>query len=100
MFNFFHHLFHLFLLTNICHSLNINSILQKNRLNSFNGKFSLQFSPSVDTIETITNSGALLLSLLRKVNPTEAAGEFYFFFFGGSGALGIGFVQLPKLFDE
>lgn len=43
---------------------------------------------------------SLLLSILRRVDPAEAQGEFYFFFFGGSGALGIGFAQVPKVLKE
>lgn len=39
-------------------------------------------------------------SLLQKVEPSQARGEFYFFFFAGSGALGIGFAQLPKLLEQ
>lgn len=39
----------------------------------------------------------LVTSLLRRVDPTEARGEFIFFFFGGSGAFGIGAAQVSKL---
>ncbi len=37
------------------------------------------------------------LSLLQRVEPDRAKGEFIFFFFGGSGALGIGGAQVPKI---
>ena len=42
----------------------------------------------------------LLTSILRRVDPAQAKGECFFFFFGGSGALGIGFAQLPKLIKD
>ncbi|KAJ1418004.1 hypothetical protein B484DRAFT_453807 [Ochromonadaceae sp. CCMP2298] len=40
---------------------------------------------------------SMLTSILQRVDPSQAQGEFYFFFFAGSGALGIGFAQIPKL---
>ncbi len=41
-----------------------------------------------------------LRSFLRVVDPTQAKSEFFFFFVGGSGALGIGFAQVPKIWAE
>lgn len=49
---------------------------------------------SMDTISTI------LPALLQQVGKSQAQGEFYFFFFAGSGALGIGAAQVPKLLKE
>lgn len=49
---------------------------------------------SLDTAST------LVPALLREVSKTEATGAFYFFFLAGSGALGIGFAQVPKLLAE
>lgn len=43
---------------------------------------------------------SLYLSILQKVAPEQARSEFYFFFFGGSGALGIGAGQIPKILKE
>ena len=43
---------------------------------------------------------SLLTSILLKSTPEQAKVEFYFFFFGGSGALGIGGAQVPKLLKE
>jgi hypothetical protein len=40
---------------------------------------------------------SFLVSLLQQVDKSQANAEFYFFFFGGSGALGIGGAQIPKL---
>ena len=42
-------------------------------------------------------SNEFLITLLQKVPPDQAKSEFYFFFFAGSGALGIGGAQVPKL---
>ena len=43
---------------------------------------------------------SMLLSILKRVPDSEARGAFFFFFFAGSGALGIGGAQIPKLLEE
>lgn len=54
---------------------------------------SLNMSP----LET---ASTLVPAILRRVPPSEAQGAFTFFFFAGSGALGIGGAQIPKLIEE
>jgi len=48
----------------------------------------------------ILDSASLSLSLLRETSKGEAQGAFWFFFLAGSGALGIGFAQVPKILKE
>eukprot|EP01041_Mallomonas_annulata_P010475 gene10475-21850_t len=55
----------------------------------------LQLSPS-----EFVDSSSLLLNVLMKVPANQARAEFYFFFFAGSGALGIGAAQIPKVLAE
>jgi hypothetical protein len=49
------------------------------------------------SMDLVHHMGSLDLSLLQKVSAEQAKGEFYFFFFAGSGALGIGASQIPKI---
>lgn len=49
---------------------------------------------------TDSTSFSMLTSILQRVDPSAAAVEFYFFFFAGSGALGLGFKQVPFLLAE
>ena len=53
--------------------------------------------------DLINHFTSLDLSILQRVDPERARGEFVFFFFGGSGAIGIGGAQIPKIlagYDE
>lgn len=36
-------------------------------------------------------------AILQRIEPSMAAKQFWFFFFAGSGALGIGAAQVPKI---
>lgn len=61
--------------------------------------------PTIQSRTTLSSSSfeaasTLVPALLRTVSKTEATGAFYFFFLAGSGALGIGFAQVPKLLAE
>lgn len=47
---------------------------------------------STEFADAFTNT--LDLALLQRVGIEQAKVEFYFFFFGGSGALGLGFAQV------
>jgi hypothetical protein len=49
---------------------------------------------------SLTETTTLVDALLQHVPPDQAFKEFVFFFFGGSGALGIGAAQVPKLLAE
>ena len=49
---------------------------------------------------TSADSLSFFISALQKVSSDQATKEFYFFFFGGSGALGIGAAQVPKILNE
>jgi hypothetical protein len=53
--------------------------------------------PKMSVLDT---ASSLVDALIRKTDPSEASKEFYFFFFGGSGALGIGAAQVPKILAE
>lgn len=53
-----------------------------------------------DTTATAIESFSFVTSFLQKVSSDQARTEFYFFFFGGSGALGIGAAQIPKILKE
>jgi hypothetical protein len=63
---------------------------------------------SVDVLETASShfqlhGTTLLTSLLRQTSKSESEASFWFFFLAGSGALGIGLGQVPKIkaeFDE
>lgn len=70
-------------------SLVHSKLIQSNRLRAV---------PTMDL--SLLDTSSMITSLLRRVDPSEAKGEFYFFFFGGSGALGIGFKQIPELLKE
>lgn len=48
----------------------------------------------------LETASTLVPAILRRVPPSEAQGAFIFFFFAGSGALGIGGAQIPKLVEE
>lgn len=59
----------------------------------------LQYSAS----DAIIQSFSFTECILKKVDIAEARAEFWFFFFAGSGALGIGIAQIPKIlkiYDE
>lgn len=58
-----------------------------------------QMSTRVRSLEMspLESASTLLPAILRRVEPSEAQGAFLFFFFAGSGALGIGGAQIPKL---
>ena len=51
-------------------------------------------------VAALDAASTLSLSLLRVVSKEEATGAFYFFFLAGSGALGIGAAQVPKIRKE
>lgn len=48
----------------------------------------------------LSAESSLLVNLLQTVTKQQANAEFFFFGFGGSGALGLGFAQVPKLLKE
>ncbi len=47
--------------------------------------------------DAIIQSYSFTECILKKVDIAEARAEFWFFFFAGSGALGIGIAQIPKI---
>ncbi len=47
--------------------------------------------------DAIMQSYSFTECILKKVDVAEARAEFWFFFFAGSGALGIGIAQIPKI---
>ena len=49
---------------------------------------------------SVMEGASMLVSILKRVPDSEAKGAFFFFFFAGSGALGIGGAQIPKLLAE
>jgi hypothetical protein len=51
------------------------------------------------TMSPLETASTLVPAILRRVPPSEAQGAFLFFFFAGSGALGIGGAQIPKLLE-
>lgn len=55
---------------------------------------------SAKSMSPLETASTLLPAILRRVPPSEAQGAFIFFFFAGSGALGIGGAQIPKLLKE
>lgn len=57
-------------------------------------------SRSRNILRMSADPSSLLVSLLQKADKQQATAEFYFFFFGGSGALGIGGAQVPKLLAQ
>mmetsp|Transcript_7632 Transcript_7632/g.15355 ORF Transcript_7632/g.15355 Transcript_7632/m.15355 type:complete len:269 (+) Transcript_7632:1799-2605(+) len=48
----------------------------------------------------VDSSSHIISSLTRQVDRETAKGEFYFFFFAGSGAGVIGLAQIPRIFEE
>ena len=65
-----------------------SSILQK--------RSNTQLKDSNSAIESFS----LLTSFLQRTTKDQATAEFYLFFFGGSGALGIGGAAVPKILRE
>jgi hypothetical protein len=57
-------------------------------------------SRGVKMMIPLETASTLVPAILARVAPTEAQTSFFFFFFAGSGALGIGGAQVPKILDE
>eukprot|EP00591_Stephanopyxis_turris_P007442 CAMPEP_0195510280 /NCGR_PEP_ID=MMETSP0794_2-20130614/2970_1 /TAXON_ID=515487 /ORGANISM="Stephanopyxis turris, Strain CCMP 815" /LENGTH=267 /DNA_ID=CAMNT_0040637667 /DNA_START=26 /DNA_END=829 /DNA_ORIENTATION=+ len=50
--------------------------------------------------DTFHSSSSLLLSLIKKTDPSEARGVFWFTFIASSGGLGIGAKQVPEILKD
>ena len=68
-----------------------------NALRPIGRKASTSVRTSALKMTPLESASTLLPAILRRVEPSEAKGAFTFFFFAGSGALGIGGAQIPKL---
>ena len=68
-----------------------------NALRPIGKKASTSVRTSALKMTPLESASTLLPAILRRVEPSEAKGAFTFFFFAGSGALGIGGAQIPKL---
>lgn len=59
-------------------------------------------SDAIHSTTTFSNNGHVLLAnlLLKELDPETAKPQFFFLFFAGSGAGGIGLSQIPKIVSE